>query len=87
MPSIRDMNIIDEESDLVKAKTCGFNADQRITYSFSESYHSLCLDKKDIVAKEIQACETLINYAKSESEKAIVAKEIAELRMALDMLT
>jgi hypothetical protein len=87
MHSVHDMNITDEESDLVKAKTCGNDAEQKITYSFSESYHSLCLDKKDIVEKEIQACETLINYSRDESEKAIVEKEIAELRMALDMLT
>jgi hypothetical protein len=87
MFSVLNMNIIDQESDLVTAKTCGYDAEQRITYSFSESYHSLCLDKKDIIEAEIQACEMLQNYAKNESEKAIVGKEIAELRTALDLLT
>jgi hypothetical protein len=81
------MNIIDQESDLVTAKTCGYEDKEGITYVFSESFHSIGLDKKAIVEAEIDACERLQNYATNESEKAIVEKEIAELRMALDLLT
>ena len=83
------MNIFSQESqDLVTAKTSGYKANEKkITYAFSESFHSLCLDKKDIIEAEIQACDRLSKYAKNDSEKLIVDKEIAELRMALDLLT
>ena len=83
------MNIFSQESqDLVTAKTCGSKADEKKTrYAFSESFHSLCLDKKDIIEAEIQACDRLSKYAKNDSEKLIVDKEIAELRMAFDLLT
>ena len=81
------MNIFVQESDLVTAKTCGYQAKEAITYSFSESFHSLCLDKKAIIEAEIQACERLLNYSKNNSESLVIKKEIAELRMALDLLT
>lgn len=81
------MNIFAHESDLVTAKTCGYKDTQRITYAFSESFHSLCLDKKAIIEAEIQACEKLFNYAPKESESSVIEKEISELRMALDLLT
>jgi hypothetical protein len=81
------MNIFAQESDLVTAKTCGYQAKEAIMYSFSESFHSLCLDKKAIIEAEIQACERLLNYSKNDSESLVIKKEIAELRMALDLLT
>ena len=82
-----DMNIFASESDLVTVKTCGYEAKEAITYSFSESFHSLCLDKKSIIGAEIQACEKLLNHAKNDSESTVVKKEIAELKMAVDLLT
>jgi hypothetical protein len=81
------MNISSQESDLVTAKTCGCKDKQRITYNFSESFHSLCLDKKDIIDAEIQGCEKLLKYASDEPDRAVIEKEIVELRMALDLLT
>jgi hypothetical protein len=81
------MNISSREAHLVTAKTCGCEEKVKIAYAFSESSHSLCLDKKDILESEIQACERLSLYAKSEIESTVVGKEIAELRMALDLLT
>ena len=83
------MNIFSQESqDLVTAKTCGSKADEKKTrYAFSKSFHSLCLDKKGIIEAEIQACDRLSKYAKNDSEKLVADKEIAELRMALDLLT
>jgi len=29
---------------------------KKVTYSIVDSYHSLCLDKKDIIYAEIEAC-------------------------------
>ncbi|HEX2556800.1 MAG TPA: hypothetical protein VHK86_00625 [Nitrososphaera sp.] len=45
------------------------------------------MDKKDILEAEIQGCEKLLKYASEESTRAVIEKEIMELRMALDMLT
>lgn len=81
------MNIFAQESDFVTAKACGCGDKQSITYAFSESSHSLCVDKKAIINAEVQACEKLLKYATSDSERSVVDKEIVELRMALDLLT
>jgi hypothetical protein len=46
------MNIAEsEEPVIVVAKTCGCKEKgKRVTYSLVDAYHSLCLDKKDIIA-------------------------------------
>jgi hypothetical protein len=52
------MNISYAESPLtVIVKTCGCKgADtKKAAYTFIDSYHNLCLDKKDIVLAEIEA--------------------------------
>jgi hypothetical protein len=53
------MNIAEsEEPVIVVAKTCGCKEKgKRVTYSLVDAYHSLCLDKKDIIASELEACE------------------------------
>ena len=83
------MNLAESEVDAsMLAKTCGCKErGQRISYAYVHSYHSLCLDKREILAAEIQACERLLKYVRNESERSVVAKEIMDLRMALDLLT
>lgn len=83
------MNLAQSEVDaVIIAKTCGCKErGQRISYAYVHPYHSLCLDKKDILAAEIQACERLLKYVPNESERSVVEKEIVDLRMALDLLT
>jgi hypothetical protein len=78
-----------ESSQFVAAKTCGCKrtGKQRVTYSFSEEFHGLCKDKKDILQAEIGACAKLLMYASDDSEKAVIEKEITELKMALDLMT
>jgi hypothetical protein len=71
----------------VTAKTCGGKDTQRVIYVFSQSFHSLSLDKKAILEAEIEACEKLAKYVRDDSEKSVVEREISELRMALDLLT
>lgn len=44
------------------------------------------MDKKDIIEAQIQACERLLKYATNESEERLVEKEIAELKLALDLM-
>jgi hypothetical protein len=69
------------------AKTCGCKDTKRkVTYSFVDSYHSLCKDKKEIVLSEIQACERLNNNTRDSIDKRIIETEITELKMTLDLL-
>jgi hypothetical protein len=73
----------------VTAKICGCREmnKQKVTYAFSEDFHSLCRDKKDIIHSEIEACEKLLKYASNESEGETIQKEISELKTALDLMT
>ena len=51
------MNIESEAGAIVMAKTCGCGGSGRIvTYTFVDQAHALCLDKKDIIQAEIDAC-------------------------------
>ncbi len=69
------------------AKTCGCKDKKRkVTYTFVDSYHSLCRDKKDIILSEIQACEILLRYPRDENDTITVENEIAELKLAVDLL-
>jgi hypothetical protein len=81
------MNIITPETEFVTAKACGCKNREAITYSFSESFHSLCLDKKAIVEAEINACRKLLKYANTESERSMVRREISELELAFGLLS
>jgi len=54
------MNIIEEENPFaIEAKTTGLKKSRSVTYSLVDSYHSICIDKKDIILGQIQACERL----------------------------
>ena len=82
------MNIAhtEEDCDMV-AKTCGCkNTKRKVTYSFVDSYYSLCRDKKDIILSEIKACEILLKYPRDENDTITVENEIAELKLALDLM-
>lgn len=77
-----------ESTSIVIAKTCGCKANKRkVAYAFLNETHALCVDKKDLIAAQIEACEKLLKYATDEDDRTAVEKEIAELRMALDLLT
>ncbi|HEY6950469.1 MAG TPA: hypothetical protein VI146_07650 [Nitrososphaeraceae archaeon] len=82
------LNIAYIESPLyIEAKACGCKEKGiTIVYSFVDSYHSLCLDRKDIMLGQLDACERLLKYAIDEMDKKAIIKEIAELKMTLDLL-
>jgi hypothetical protein len=81
------MNVTDTESPTILAKTCGCKEKYlKVTYFFIDSCHSLCLDKKDLVYAEIEACNRLSRYTRDEMDKKIIEKEIAELKMSLDLI-
>jgi hypothetical protein len=83
------VNIVYPQQNLVTAKTCGCKdtGKRRVAYAFTEEFHSLCMDKKDVIQAEIEACEKLLKYASDDRDKVLIEKEIIELRMALDLLT
>lgn len=82
------MNIAHTEEDYdIVAKTCGCKDTKRkVTYSFVDSYHSLCRDKNDIILSEVQACERLLKYTRDDNDTVVLEKEIGELKLALDLL-
>ncbi|HEY7734324.1 MAG TPA: hypothetical protein VIB07_05980 [Nitrososphaera sp.] len=79
------MNIITEEYDSpVMAKTCGCKSNRRkVTYSFLNESHSLCLDRKDLIMAQLEACNKLAKYATDEVDRKAVEKEIHDLKMML----
>jgi hypothetical protein len=84
------MNISETEAPVrLVAKTCGSQDKDKnkVTYEFIDSYHSLCLDKKDIIYAEIEASNTLLKDVWDEGEKKTIESEIAELKMALGLLS
>ena len=82
------MNIANTEEPLkVVAKTCSCKEkDKKVTYSFIDDSHGLCIDKKDIISAELEACERLLKYALDKTDEEIIKKEIAELKMTLDLM-
>ncbi len=80
-----NMNITEENDQIVEARTCG-DQNKRVAYKFLDGFHSLCLDKRDIMLAEIGACETLLRACRDEVDRRAVEKEIAELKMALDLM-
>lgn len=82
------MNIADSEvSVVIVAKTCGCTEKRKISYAFSQGYHDLCLDKKDIISAQLEACERLLKYAIEQNDRDALDQEIKELKMALDLMT
>lgn len=86
------MNICEAESPYgIIAKTCGCREMKRkVTYSFIDTYHSLCHDRRDIILGQIEACEILLKYtteySKDEIDRKVVECEIDELKMAMDLI-
>jgi hypothetical protein len=82
------MNIANMEEPLkIVAKTCSCKEKQRkVTYSFIDDSHGLCIDKKDIISAELEACERLLKYTIEKADEQTIKKEIAELKMALDLI-
>ena len=78
------MNVTYPQENPITARTCGCKEKnmQKVTYAFSEEFHSLCMDKKYIIQAEIEACEILVRYAINDSERSIIEKEINDLKAA-----
>jgi hypothetical protein len=81
------MNIFGSERVLVlNAKTCGpALGSRKIVYLPADLNHILCVDKKEIILSQLNACQRLLPHAQ-ECDRELVEKEISELRMALDLI-
>jgi hypothetical protein len=82
------MNICETEVPMtILARTCGCKERSRkVTYSFIDAYHSLCLDKKDIILAELEVCTKLLKYTIDETDKKAIETEIFELKTAMDLM-
>ena len=81
------MNILEIESSFkIEAKTSKINDKTNVIYSIAESYHNLCIDKKQIILEQIKACENLLRFTNNNSDSLALKKEISELKLALDIL-
>lgn len=81
------MNIVYKEPFKIVAKTCGCKEKvKKVTYSFIDSYHSFCIDKRDIISAELEASERLLKYTADNADRETLEKEVAELEMALDLM-
>ena len=70
------------------AKTYGSkDTTRKVVYSFLNESHALCIDKKDLLIAQLEACERLLKYATDQSDKQAIDKEIKELKMALDLIS
>ena len=47
----------------------------------------LCIDKKDIIYAELQACERLLKYTAEKADEQTIKKEIAELKMVVHVMS
>jgi hypothetical protein len=72
---------------ILTAKTCGSAcANGKVVYSFTdETSQILFVDKRDVIKNQLEACQRLLPYI-SKIERALVEKEILELKMVLDLI-
>jgi hypothetical protein len=80
------VNITEYEAPLIEARTCG-DKNKRVAYRLMHAFHGLCVDKKDILLAEIEACEALLQCAHDEVDRNAIEKEVSELKMALDLMS
>ncbi|MGH9976664.1 MAG: hypothetical protein ACRD8Z_12650, partial [Nitrososphaeraceae archaeon] len=58
---------------------------KKVAYSLIDTYHNLCLDKKDIIQGELHACKKLLDSTIDDNDRVIIENEISELKMTLDL--
>ncbi len=77
-----------ETSAVVVARICGGSERKRkVAYSVVETYHSLCLDRKDIMLAQLEACEKLLKYTRDGNDEEAIKGEIRELKTIIDLIS
>ena len=79
------MNIIDIPF-IVEEKTMGNLKTKNISYYFSKSTHSLCLDKKTIMLGQVNAYERLLDISKDQRDVVVIEIEISKLKIAIELM-
>ena len=81
------MNVTDCETLIqIDAKIWGSEKSRKIAYSIMDFYHSIYINKKDIILAQIQACELLCKYTTDEFDKNVLKKETLDLKLILDLI-
>ena len=72
----------------IAAKTCACKENNRrkVTYTFLDAYHSLCVDKKEILMAQLEACGNLLKHSDDKIDTKAIETEVAELKMTLDLM-
>ena len=80
---INYVNLMESEIQImVEAKICGCNTKPKEHFlSFYRIFSSLCLDKREIILAQIQACERLLKYTKDDTEASVIKSEIVDLTL------
>jgi hypothetical protein len=94
------MNIAVTEPPIsMVAKTSGCNKEniengsiKKVTYLLVDNYHSLCIDKRDIILAELEACQQLLKYLvnnnnHSSDDRILIEEEISQLKAILDFIS
>ncbi|TVP41993.1 hypothetical protein [Candidatus Nitrosocosmicus arcticus] len=71
---------------MVEAKTMVNQKTKKVSYYFSESPHSLCLDKEDIMLVQIHAFERLLILTEYQTDLAAVEEEISQLKFVIELM-
>lgn len=72
---VKVMNIIDIPF-IVEAKTMSNLKTKNVSYYFSESTHSLCLDKKTIMLGQVNSYERLLDISKDQRDMRLLKKKL-----------
>jgi hypothetical protein len=83
--------VVASDSDvptILTAKTCGSACEnaKKVVYSFAgETSQILFVDKREVIKNQLEACQRLLPYI-SKLDRALVEREILELKMVLDLM-
>lgn len=77
-----------DAAPLLTAKTCGSSSNNaKVVYSFVDDTNQIFfVDKRNVVNNQLDACQRLLPYIFSKSDRALVEKEILELKMIIDLI-
>lgn len=71
---------------VLTAQITGLSKNRSIIYSPVDPNQTLSKDTNDIIKAHIDACSVLLNRTEETSDQIIVEKEIADLKMVLDLV-
>ena len=72
---------------ILTARTCGSSCQNtKVVYSFTDDTNQIFfMDKRNIINNQLDACQRLLPYI-SKIDRAVVEKEISELKLVIDVM-